>query len=534
MWNCWADISWCIVNAIRVVSAAIRFKLELRNPVGLQTTNDNLVTHLRAINAKWVVLQRRAASQSSGPAGSGPVSGHQQTRRQRTSFRSESLALWNRSSDSAEPSRAHGIVDRGSQPYPDIESTIHHPFARTGGPVLRLTRLRQSHPLEKLLNDTCQGRFKMANGTFFVSWELWQQMTFVLAMSIVAVFCAGLVKLCWNNRLMKKQEVLDEEKKGRLEEIRRTGLSVKRTNEVPFGIRAIQGGVEVSGIWISRPVSPSEAATVKATQSPTLIGLDPTKSTEYQDDIKSVSVSTTNPGQAPPKHDHFRGSAIPKTTDVDSVDSSRSTAPRSQFASQPMRSGHRGNGVLDEDTLRRLEGQAPLKQVYDTYIPNPPSRDHRQPSQRSSVSSSAESMDSQPRSTRSVSGRSYTSSHSSKLYGTRPIHGARNGHNMSFQGWQGEVHRDPFVTPARTPSGFSAISQQAQMQELLTPEPTFGPGDMHPNRTTRRVNDGFEVLPAGTFGPSRGFERSGNLNGLATMDMDQNGHVSRNRLRKES
>ena len=350
-------------------------------------------------------------------------------------------------------------------------------------------------------------------------------------MSIVAVFCAGLGKLCWNNRLMKRQEVLDEEKKQRLEEMRRTGISVKRANEVPFGIRAIQGGVEVSGIWISRPVSPIEATASKTGQS---FDLDPTKSAEYQDDTKSVLVSSANPGQAPPKHSHSRGSVIPKTTDVDSVDSSRSTGPRSQFASQPMRSGHRGNGVLNEDTLRRLEGQAPLKPVYDTYIPTPPPRDHRQPSQRSSVSSSAESMDSQPRSTRSVSGRSYTSSHSSKLYGTRPIHGTRNGHNMALQGWQGEVHRDPFVTPARTPSGFSGISQQAQMRELLTPEPTFGPGDMHLNRTARRVNDGFEILPAGTFGPSRGFERNGNPNGPATIDTDQNDHVSRTRSRKKS
>jgi len=84
-------------------------------------------------------------------------------------------------------------------------------------------------------------------------------------MSIMAVFLAGLVKLWWNNRLMKKQTILDEEKRARVEEMRRTGLPLKRTNEIPFGVRALQRGVEVDGIWISRPVSPNETTTTKVT-----------------------------------------------------------------------------------------------------------------------------------------------------------------------------------------------------------------------------------------------------------------------------
>ena len=63
----------------------------------------------------------------------------------------------------------------------------------------------------------------------------------------MAVFLAGLVKLWWITRLLKKQEVLDEEKKARVEEMRRTGLPPKRANDIPFGIRAIQSGVEVPG-----------------------------------------------------------------------------------------------------------------------------------------------------------------------------------------------------------------------------------------------------------------------------------------------
>src|SRR5690348_13036331 len=114
-------------------------------------------------------------------------------------------------------------------------------------------------------------------------------------MAIVAVFCAGLGKLWWNNRLMKKQEVLDEEKRARVEEIRKTGLPMKRGNQVPFGVRAIQSGVEVDGIWISRPASLNELGEKHA--SSTTLGRDSdsqNKRRDYSEDEKSVVVTTAN------------------------------------------------------------------------------------------------------------------------------------------------------------------------------------------------------------------------------------------------
>lgn len=53
-------------------------------------------------------------------------------------------------------------------------------------------------------------------------------------------------------------------------------------------------------------------------------------------------------------------------------------------------------------------------------------------------------------------------------------------------------------------------------KELPAPEPTFGPGDSHVNKASRKVNQGFEVLPAGTF--ETGHELAEN-NGTALLSL---------------
>ncbi|KAK0730640.1 hypothetical protein B0H67DRAFT_44530 [Lasiosphaeris hirsuta] len=376
----------------------------------------------------------------------------------------------------------------------------------------------------------------MAGSIFFLSWALWQQMTFALALGIILVFCAGLVKLWWINRLMKKQEILDEEKRARVEEMRRTGLPLKRNNEIPFGVRAIQNGVEVDGIWISRPTSQHETAATEQAASVTVVNIDPDKPLSGE---KTILVSTVNLEQTLPENKLPSGSIFQRLSDTGVVDGSLlPDPPTSKFVSKTKRKSRRGTSALNEGTLWRLEGQPQQKQGYDASIPTSAPRDIRQPSQRSSASSSGESMESQPRSTRTASGKSYTSSRSSRLYTARNIHENRTGYSTVSQE---KEHQDPFDTPARTPSGFSALSRENQAvqphnQELLSPEPTFGPGDLHVNRSTRRVNNGFEVLPAGTFGVLHEFDRGGSASNVGNDEIS--GHNIRprsaNKLRKKS
>ncbi|XP_014555372.1 hypothetical protein COCVIDRAFT_38872 [Bipolaris victoriae FI3] len=105
------------------------------------------------------------------------------------------------------------------------------------------------------------------DGVFFTSWELWQKMTFVLACGIVLTIFIGFIKLSFDKRKLRKYSKVDKGKRAQSPEMLEaqpvTQVTEDPKDEIPFGIRAIQSGIEVDGVWISRsntPVGSSRAS----------------------------------------------------------------------------------------------------------------------------------------------------------------------------------------------------------------------------------------------------------------------------------
>lgn len=90
----------------------------------------------------------------------------------------------------------------------------------------------------------------------------------VLGCCIVIVFLIGLVKLWHTNRELRKHEIIDEERRARIAEMKHCGIRHLSYSNVPFGVRAIERGVEVDGIWIA---STGTAETSQVASTATLI-----------------------------------------------------------------------------------------------------------------------------------------------------------------------------------------------------------------------------------------------------------------------
>ncbi|KAI9819831.1 MAG: hypothetical protein M1827_006400 [Pycnora praestabilis] len=92
---------------------------------------------------------------------------------------------------------------------------------------------------------------------FWTSWALWEKMCFVLGAAIILTILAGCLKLWWSSWRLRKYTAIDAAKRTRLEEVRKSQDVLQlKGNEIPFGVRAIESGIQVDGVWISRSNSP--------------------------------------------------------------------------------------------------------------------------------------------------------------------------------------------------------------------------------------------------------------------------------------
>jgi len=85
-------------------------------------------------------------------------------------------------------------------------------------------------------------------------------MTFVLAASIVVTIFLGFMKVIYNRYRLRKYSKVDKGKKAQSPEMLEAQpvaqVAPPPKDEVPFGIRAIQRGIEVEGVYISRSNTP--------------------------------------------------------------------------------------------------------------------------------------------------------------------------------------------------------------------------------------------------------------------------------------
>ncbi|KAI0012915.1 hypothetical protein F4779DRAFT_506892 [Xylariaceae sp. FL0662B] len=379
----------------------------------------------------------------------------------------------------------------------------------------------------------------MTATTFFAGWELWEQMTFVLAASIVCVFIAGLVKLWWLSRYLKKHTVLDAEKRARQEVMQRSGLPVSRKIDIPFGVRAIQSGIEVDGIWISQPGTPIEVGANSPLLKP-LTGVDIESDPKGKEKDRIVfggvleptaTVLEVQPTPGQSLRPSPTASLLERNSLVDIEPASLRTPPgppstyRPKHSSQhlPNNTSNAGSAI---EALDQLEGNTGRHQQLETYVPtNSSSNVHssryshpKRPVQRNSSSSDEGPL---PPNTHYVS-------HMRRSAGPLPL--PRSPFDDSepplsniddVPNTYAEPTRNPFETPD---SERSSVSRPPLAARKPIPRRSYS-GDTYVNTSSRRVNAGFEILPAGTFSIS---------NSETDVESGQSGRTGKNKLQKKS
>ncbi|KAI2635205.1 hypothetical protein GGS21DRAFT_99537 [Xylaria nigripes] len=358
---------------------------------------------------------------------------------------------------------------------------------------------------------------------FFVGWELWEQLTFVLGAGIVSVFIVGWIKLWWSQRLLKKYTILDEEKRTRQMEMRRSGLPVGRRVDIPFGVRAIQSGIEVEGIWISRPATPIEARSAS----------------------KASSSNTDTEGEPKPldKGKGVMGSA-PKLSVAAAIAEAESSS-----SSKPKASLSRSGSDTDRSIRQDLERGASPGPYLQSYTPQHMVNDSQHVPRYFNATPQPEDMATHPHIEIYVPTSSGSSMNSSRSPRVRPAVdrmsiSSEEGLNLSNPRYPAET-RGRLSPYYRVPGDDSVSSSSAGPSAArgkynarlraeargtpfenvdiergsiydppaaarfsmasTRPVPTRNYSDHRDSTTVPRVvNSGFEVLPAGTFGRPSG------------------------------
>ncbi|OTA52811.1 hypothetical protein K449DRAFT_226798 [Hypoxylon sp. EC38] len=371
---------------------------------------------------------------------------------------------------------------------------------------------------------------------FFSNWELWQQMTFVLAAAIVVVFCVGLIKLWWLSRFLKKHTVLDLEKRARQLEMQKSGLPAGKRVDIPFGVRAIQSGIEVDGIWISRPGTPIEVGQISPSIASSLTLEAGSKLKGKEKELVTHATATVTeveptPDQSPQSSPTLSASGRPIPPGADRA-RVKSYPLGAQPTYRPKGPSRRRTDLLadktpDIDAIDRLERTQARQRQVETYVPTNSFSSMESSSmssqQRTMVERSSTSSD-------DIANRSTARYVSHLRRSTLPTPQTLNSYedpetsasNVDYSSnVYAEQRRNPFETTS--PAESQSVSRPPLAASRPTPHRSYS-GESHANTQSRKVNAGFEILPAGTFGRS---------NSQNDMEVDQSRRHSNNKIQKK-
>ena len=309
--------------------------------------------------------------------------------------------------------------------------------------------------------------------------------------------------------------------------MRKSGLPTGRKADIPFGVRAIQTGVEVDGIWISRPGTPTESEDFG---NSTLIGS--VSDTKVKDKPSPLAGGLRKPTTAvievEPTPNQSPTPSLLERSDAYTPSPLRISQLGSQSTYKPTQSSQKPLAPAPESThlssLEQLEGtRAPR---LETYVPTSPYQGEQStaytPMRRRSSASYDEDDDYTQEDVATPASR----------YQDRPLvppprrpspfddpeistptpiadmmqrDGYLTGTETSPEYTRNTLDRgsgESGTDRGHNPQSFShRIQSSYGSMDSRVPQPPRRSysGETHVNTSSRRVNAGFEVLPAGTF-----------------------------------
>lgn len=295
--------------------------------------------------------------------------------------------------------------------------------------------------------------------------------------------------------------------------MRKSGLPVGKKADIPFGVRAIQSGIQVDGIWISRPGTPASGSPVGA-YSATLRG------SEYEPKGKEPA-GPTQPSS--PTASSFEQPVDVRTTPQPQPRSpalgpQATYKPRHPAAAAATQPSYHPSEPASRESAQRPRPTSSERPHLQTYSPTTASSPPRTawPEQRYGQSER----------TSSDSDEGLTMATPKRNHG-RSNYYPPNSRSESYD--RGAGRPGPAV-------GDQPAAEGSEQEQLGRHPGRSYSGETYANRATRRVNAGFEVLPAGTFGSSAAmYDDSVDLeSGEAYLDSHRSPQPATNKLHKKT